>query len=63
MQAQTAVQASLRFQVVNSLRHPGSYACEAINYAGEGEVTIIEFLSHDSKQLAEEYAAWKNSRR
>ncbi len=61
MQAPAAAKVSLQFEVVNSLRFPGNFACEAINHAGEGEITIVEFLSHDSKLLAEEYAAWKNS--
>lgn len=50
-----------KFQVVQSLRNPGSYACEAIDYDNEGIVIIVEFLAHDSRELAEEYAAWKNS--
>ena len=51
----------MKYEVVKSLRNPGSFACEAINYEGEGEITLVEFLSHDSRKLAEEYTTWKNS--
>ena len=51
----------MEFEVVQSLRNPGSYACEAIDHENEGVATIVEFLSHDSEHLAHEYAAWKNS--
>ncbi len=61
MQSQTPVETKLNFEVVKSLRFPGNYACEAINSDGEGEITIVEFLSHDSRRLADEYAAFKNA--
>lgn len=51
----------MTFEIVRSLRNPGGYACEAIDYESEGEATIVEFFSGDSEQLAREYAEWKNA--
>jgi hypothetical protein len=48
------------FEVVESLRNVGGYACEAIDYEQEGVGTIVEFYAANSKELADEYAAWKN---
>jgi len=36
------------------------FAVEAILFDSEGEIITVEFLAHDSKRLAEEYASWKN---
>ena len=62
MQAQAPTKTGLCFQVVTSVRFPGNYACEAIDDNEEGIEIVVEFVAHDSRRLAEEYAAWMNSR-
>ncbi len=50
----------MNFEIVPSLRNPGGYACEAIDYDSDGAATIIEFFAGNSQALAQEYADWKN---
>ncbi len=40
---------------------PGAWRVEAINYAGDGEIYIAIFAGSDARELAQEYAEWKNT--
>lgn len=64
MQAQTAAKQAVstrpHFSVAELSQSPGIYAATAVDDQNEGTIIAIEFWADNSKQLAEEYAAWKN---
>jgi hypothetical protein len=49
-----------KFEVVESLEHPGCFVAQAVDASNEGVIISVEFFAHDSKRLADEYARWKN---
>jgi hypothetical protein len=51
----------MTFEVHPSSKIPGGWTVDAINFAGDGEFYTAIFVSHNAKERAEEYAAWKNS--
>ena len=51
------------YEVSESKRYPGDeWHVEAINYDGDGEIYVAIFSGPDAQRLAEEYAAWKQSK-
>jgi len=61
MQAKTAPAKTLKFELTESSQYPECFVAQAIDDSNEGIIISVEFIAHDSKRLAEEYIAWKNS--
>jgi hypothetical protein len=53
----------MRYEIEESKDHPGAYLAFAVNHEGDGEIYIAEFVGPKARQLAEEYAEWKNGER
>jgi hypothetical protein len=51
----------MTYEVVKGRRCPDTWIAEAINHDGDGEIYTAVFVGQKSKQLADEYAAWKNA--
>jgi uncharacterized protein YwgA len=50
----------MRYDVEESKDHPGVYIAFAVNHDSDGEIYVAEFHGPKSRQLADEYAEWKN---
>ena len=49
----------MKYEVFEDKKVPGDWRVEAIDYESEGEVYVVVFSGFKSKEMAEEYHAWK----
>jgi hypothetical protein len=50
----------MRYEVFESRESPSDWVAAAVNDEGSGEIYTAEFSGPGARQLAEEYAEWKN---
>jgi len=50
----------MKYEVFEDKVTPGLWCVEAIDYEGEGEVYVVIFSGPKSREMAEEYHAWKS---
>jgi hypothetical protein len=48
------------WRALSSQDFPGDYLVYAVNHDGDGEIYIALFSGPQCRELAEEYARWKN---
>lgn len=51
----------MNYEVVESSNYPGEWRCEAINFEGDGEISVVLFSGPKAKEKAQEYADWQAS--
>ena len=51
----------MQYEVVEDRDIPGTWRAEASDFDSEGECYSVVFYGLKSRQLAEEYAEWKNA--
>jgi len=50
----------MKYEVFEDKVIPGLWRVEAIDYESEGEVYVVIFSGPKSREMAEEYHAWKS---